>query len=53
MAITNYQQTVELENNETIVIVIKGQAKALLYADLTIAFMLKHAQSISKKSLQP
>lgn len=53
MATIKYQKTVGLQNKETIAIVNKGQAKALFYADLTVAFMLKQAQSNSKKSLQP
>jgi hypothetical protein len=46
------QKTVKLPNKETIAIVNKGQEKALLYNDLTVVFMLNHAQSISNKSLQ-
>jgi hypothetical protein len=53
MAILQCTKTVESQNKETIAIVNKEQAKALFYADLTIFFMLKHARSISNKSLQP
>lgn len=46
------QKTVELPDKKTIAIVNKGHKKALLYNDLTVVFMLNHAQSISNKSLQ-